>query len=112
MTELLFLLLLLGSLIIIYLIKQPQLSASRRKSIRYQEFPKQWESLLLTHWPLYTRLPDLLKQSLNEKIRLFMAEKTFEPCNGFPISESHKVLIAAQACLLIVNKPFSIGHLR
>lgn len=79
---------------------------NRRKKMSYHEFPKKWEKKLLAQWPLYHRLPDLLKQSLKERINLFLAEKNFIGCNGFVVSEEHKLFIAAQACLLIINKPF------
>jgi len=78
----------------------------QRKKSRDTDFPKNWQFILSQQWPLYSRLPDLLKQNLHERIKLFLNEKQFVGCNGFEVNEQHKLLIAAQACLLIVNKPF------
>ena len=91
---------------IAFLIYQPKLLKNRRKEIRENEFPKRWEKRIESQWPLYHRLPDLLKQNLQERIKLFLSEKQFIGCNGFEVSEDHKLFIAAQACLLIINKPF------
>jgi len=92
--------------IIALLIYQPKLRKNRRNEIRTNDFSKEWEYKLNTHWPLYRRLPDLLKQNLKERINLFLSEKQFIGCNGFEVSDDHKLFIAAQACLLIINKPF------
>ena len=91
---------------IAFLIYQPKLLKNRRAKIYTNEFPKRWEKRLDSQWPLYRRLPDLLKQNLHERIKLFLSEKQFVGCNGFEVSEDHKLFISAQACLLIINKPF------
>lgn len=100
------LLLLICVSIIAFLIFQPKLIRYRRNKSKYNEFPKEWDELLTAQWPLYHRLPELLKQNLKERIKMFLAEKTFIGSGGFVINDQHKILIAAQACLLIVNKPF------
>lgn len=99
-------LLLIGSAIIAYLIFAPTLKKQRRLRSSMNEFKLDWEQILSSQWSLYQQLPDLLKQSLKERIKLFLSEKQFVGCNGFVVTEEHKLLIAAQACLLIINKPF------
>ena len=102
----LYITLILGGIIIAYLIFQPKLIQKRRNKIKHNDFPKKWDNKLTAQWPIYRKLPDLLKQSLQERIKLFLSEKQFVGCNGFEVSENHKLFIAAQACLLIINKPF------
>lgn len=98
--------LLIGASIIAYLLYQPTWRKRRWKQIKNRAFPTKWENLLLAQWPLYQQLPDLLKHNLHERINLFINEKQFIGCNDFVVKEEHKILIAAQACLLIINKPF------
>ena len=40
---------------------------------------------------------------LKEKIQIFLSEKQFEACRGFEINEEIRVLVAAQACLLLIG---------
>ena len=99
-------LLVLGLLVLAYLLFQPRFKQRHRNQIAAHDFPVEWERSLINYWPLYQRIPPDLKKQLQQRIQLFMAEKTFEGCQGFEVSEYHKVFIAAQACLLIINKPF------
>jgi len=96
----------IGLLVIAYLVLQPAYLGRKRKKISNTEFPQKWKNTLNNKWPLYRRLPDLLKQNLHNRIKIFMVEKQFIGANGFEVFEEHRLLIAAQACLLIVNKPF------
>jgi len=96
----------IGCLIIAYLIFQPAIRNRKRRIVKNDEFSQASRQKLSSLWPLYNRLPDLLKQRLHEQINLFLNEKQFIGCNGFVVAEEHKLLIAAQACLLIINKPF------
>jgi len=98
--------LIIATIIIGYFLFQPTLLKNRRLTIKAHDFPKEWERILSAHWPLYCRLPDLLKQNLHDRIKLFLSEKQFIACNDFKLDEKHKLLISAQACLLIINKPF------
>ena len=45
-----------------------------------------------------------LQQQLLKKIQLFIAEKNFEGCGGLVITDEIRVTIAAQACLLLLNR--------
>lgn len=92
--------------IIAFIVFQPRLIEYRRNKIKHAKFPQRWDDKLVARWPLYRRLPDLLKQNLQERIKVFLSEKQFHGCNGLEITEDHKLFIAAQACLLIINKPF------
>jgi len=66
----------------------------------------QWEQSLANYWPIFSRIPYELKIKLRKHILNFMAEKQMIGCQGLKLSEQEQVIIAAQACLLIVNKSF------
>ncbi len=55
------------------------------------------------HFPLYLKLPDQNQQALIARMKVFLAEKNFEGCYGFEITEEIRVMIAAQACLLLIG---------
>ncbi|MHC5154776.1 MAG: zinc-dependent peptidase, partial [Planctomycetota bacterium] len=54
--------------------------------------------------PLYNRLPVELKQQLHGLVNVFLAEKAFVGCGGQEITDEVRVTIAAQACMLLLNR--------
>ena len=63
--------------------------------------------------PLYNRLPEPLKGQLHGLVQMFLSEKRFEGCGGLEITDEIKVTIAAQACMLLLNrKPTYFPKLR
>jgi Mlc titration factor MtfA (ptsG expression regulator) len=80
------------------------LKSLRRKKLRSAPFPEQWLRIIESRCPLYRRLPADDRRELQGHIQVFLAEKQFEGCGGFVIEEDHKVLIAAQACLLLLHR--------
>ena len=80
----------------------------RRKKLSVTPFPKAWEEILINEFPLYTKLPTPLQIDLQNRIEFFVAEKHFEGCGGFEITDEVRVLIAAQACVLLLNTPHRI----
>jgi MtfA peptidase len=80
------------------------LKKRRRTRIRNQPFPSEWRDLLLRRYPLYSRLPPADRRELEGHIRVFLAEKHFEGCGGQEITDEVRVLIAAQACLLLLHR--------
>lgn len=75
----------------------------RQKAIQ-QPFPKEWEDILAQNLPPYSNLPNELKKELQEDIQIFIMEKCFEGCGGLTLTDEMKVTIAAQACLLLLNR--------
>lgn len=78
----------------------------RRQRELQQPFPEAWRQLLKARVPLYNRLPQRLKTDLEQRVQLFLAEKTFYGCDGFDIDDTVRVTIAGHACLLIVARPY------
>ncbi len=53
---------------------------------------------------VYARLPHELRNQLHGHINVFVAEKEFEGCDGLVITDEICATIAAQACLLLLNR--------
>jgi Mlc titration factor MtfA (ptsG expression regulator) len=77
----------------------------RRAALARQTFPAQWQDWLRARTSIYVRVPPELRPRLHELIRIFVGEKTFVGCNGLTVTEEMRVVIAAYACLLVVNRP-------
>lgn len=79
--------------------------AKRRENICSQTFPVSWLKILENDVPVYLTLPAHLQIQLQRHIQIFVAEKRFEGCAGTVITDQIKITIAAQACLLLLNRP-------
>jgi len=53
---------------------------------------------------MYSRLPPADRRELEGHILVFLDEKRFEGCDGQEITDEVRVLIAAQACLLLLHR--------
>ena len=80
------------------------LKKRRRDRLRNRPFPPGWRDLLLQRYPLYNRLPPADRRELEGHIQVFLAEKRFEGCGGQVITDEVRLLIAAQACLLLLHR--------
>jgi len=76
----------------------------RRNRIAARKFPDEWLQILERNVPLYNRLPPRDKAELRRHILVFIAEKRFEGCGGLEITDEMKVIIAAQACILLLHR--------
>ena len=68
-------------------------------------FPPEWEAVLQRDVPLYQRLPPELQERLRGLVRVFLDGKRFEGCGGQEIRDDLRLIIAAQACLLVLSRP-------
>ena len=101
------LLLLIGGLTLLFvtwILAEPFLIEWRRERLRARPFPAAWREILDRRVPYFRRLPRDLQVQLEKHIQVFVAEKPFIGCGGFAISDEVRVTIAAQACLLILNR--------
>lgn len=73
-----------------------------RKAIE-APFPADWTTLLETRWGLWHTLSNDEQGRLADLVKGFVADKRWEAAQGFEVTEAIKVLIAAQACLLILE---------
>ncbi len=67
-------------------------------------FPLEWSNILEQHFPLYTKIAPSTRQALEQKIHIFIRTKEFIGYKRSKVSEEVKLTIAAQACMLILNK--------
>ena len=77
---------------------------SRRKKLRSLPITSEWKTILENNIPIYRILPNDLKQQLHGHIQVFVHKKSFEGCGGLAVTEEMKVTIAAQACILLLNR--------
>ena len=75
----------------------------RRRRLAGAPFPDAWVAILQQRFPLYRRLSGTDHAKLRSDIRWFLGEKRFEGCGGLAITDEIRVLVAAQACLLILR---------
>ena len=80
------------------------LKQRRRRGLRARQFPKKWLALIQRHVVFFHRLSASDRAELLGHIQVFLAEKRFEGCGGFAISDEVRVMIAAQACLLLLHR--------
>ncbi len=77
---------------------------SRREALRAQPFPAPWLAILERDVPSYQRLNEADRAELQGHIQVFVAEKNFEGCGGLEMTDEIKLVIAAQACLLLLHR--------
>lgn len=77
----------------------------RRQALRARPFPPAWDRILERNVPLYTRLPAPLRDKLRGDISVFLAEKNFEGAAGLKLTDEMRLTIAANACVLTLNRP-------
>jgi Uncharacterized protein conserved in bacteria len=83
----------------------PMLRARRRSTLARLPVPAEWEPWLRRHMPFYERIPQPLRARLHEIMHIFLREKTFVGCNDLTVTDEMRVVIAAYACLLVINRP-------
>jgi Mlc titration factor MtfA (ptsG expression regulator) len=96
--------LLIGVLLISILVAKPYYREYQRNKIKSQPFIKQWRKIIQQRIPYFRLMPADLQLQLKEHIQVFLAEKEFVGCNGVKITDEIRVTIAAQACLLLLNR--------
>jgi MtfA peptidase len=67
-------------------------------------FPAEWRALLERSVPLYARMPVVLRRQLEAPVRAFLQRVAFIGCNGLVVTDAMRLVIAVQACLLIVAR--------
>lgn len=77
----------------------------KRKWIRRRPFPNQWLQVLQARVPIYQHLPKPAQRKLQDRIKIFMNEKIFEGCGGLTLTTEMRIIIAAHACMLILEEP-------
>jgi len=91
-------------LLMAWLLREPLFAARRRRRITRVPFPAEWREHLRRRVPYFRAMPADLQLQLKKHIQVFLAEKPFIGCGGLVVTDEMRVTIAAQACLLILNR--------
>lgn len=76
----------------------------RLAKIQRRTFPDSWMQIVERRIPFYRSMPANLRQQLQDLIKVFVSDKNFVGCAGQEINDEIRVTIAAQACLLLLNR--------
>ena len=81
---------------------------ARRNALLSATLPQAWQEILRRNLPPYASLSDEERRRLHGTTNVFLAEKRFEGCGGLVLSDEVRVTIAAQACMLLLNRPVAV----
>lgn len=73
-------------------------------SIHKRPLPSSWLEVLQTSLPVYAALSPEQQFRLCDMIKFFIDRKKFYGCGGLTITDEMRVIIAAEACLLVLNR--------
>ncbi|CAA6827150.1 MAG: Unknown protein [uncultured Thiotrichaceae bacterium] len=79
-------------------------SGFRLKKALAKPFIAEWQLILRRNLPVYSRLPNELREQLERNIKQFLHQKQFSGSNGLVVTDEMRVTIAAYACLLLLNR--------
>lgn len=88
-----------------FLVWRGKVRRARRRELMAAPFPEAWREICRRNVRLYNRLPEDLRRQLHGLVNVFLDEKRFYGCKGLEITDEIRVTIAAQACLLLLNRP-------
>ncbi len=72
-------------------------------------FPEEWRTILRSSLPLYNRMPEDVRSGVESLMLEFLRKVRFVGCNGLVVTDEMRLVVAAQACLLIAGhrvKPY------
>ena len=91
-------------LLIAVILGHPSWTRQRRKRLKEKPFPELWLATLIHSLAVYPHLSEAEQKRLQGHIQVFLAEKQFIGCGGLAITAEMEVIIAAMACLLLLNE--------
>jgi len=74
-----------------------------RQALLEQPFPDQWEAIIQADVSYDRLLNDAQRQHLRDLVRIIIDEKHWEGCGGLEMDDRIKVVIAAQAAVLLLG---------
>ncbi len=78
--------------------------ALRRRAVRSLELRQEWRHALERDWPLWQRLPSELRARVERGALEFASRVDFVGCNGLRVTDEMRIVVAAQAALLVINR--------
>lgn len=79
------------------------LKQKRRQGLLAQPFPEQWLAIVRRNVYHYRYLRPAEQAKLRDDLRILIAEKNWEGCRGFAMTDEVKVTIAAEASRLLLG---------
>ncbi|MFN2374967.1 MAG: zinc-dependent peptidase [Candidatus Binatia bacterium] len=76
----------------------------RRRAVSARPVPPRWSELLEHRFVAFRRLPEADRAELLGHVHVLLNEKRFEGCGGFEVTDEVRVLVAAQASLLLLHR--------
>jgi len=76
----------------------------RRRRVAARSFPGDWLPIIRSNVRYFGKLPAAARKELLRHILVFLAEKRFVGCGGQEITDEIRVTIAANACVLLLNR--------
>jgi len=76
----------------------------RRSRIRSRPPPAEWAEILCRSVPYFRLLPEQDRTELLGHTQVLIREKHFEGCGGLELTEEMRLIIAAQACILVLHR--------
>ena len=86
------------------LLYAPRYTRWRRARLLAKPFPDAWREILRRNVAVYARMPKAMRERLEARVQVFLAEKSFVGCAGQEIDDEVRVTIAGQACLLLLGR--------
>ncbi len=80
------------------------LKGPRRKTLRETPLSTEQWKIVLDRVPLARKLDEAGRARLGGLMQIFLDEKNFEGGAGFVVTDEMKLVIAAEACLLLVHR--------
>ena len=71
-------------------------------------FPDEWVAIVERNIAVYTSLPMVLRLQLRNLIKQFLHQKHFSGAGGLEITDEIRVTIAAEACMLLLNRKTNV----
>lgn len=79
-----------------------------QKKYQHIRLDEKQKSVLLRYMPIYQKMTDADRLQLERHIVWFLNEKRFVGCDGLVLNEAMKLIVAADACLLVLKKPWPL----
>lgn len=79
-----------------------------RKKYQKKMLGSQQKEILLRCMPIYKNMTDSDREKLERHIVWFLNEKRFIGCEGLKLTPAMKLIVAADACVLVLNKPWPL----
>ena len=73
-------------------------------SVHKRPFPDSWLEVLQARLPVYDALPPEQQSRLQDMVKFFIDRKKYYGCGGLTITDEMRVIVAAEACLLVLNR--------